>query len=615
MRPKRVGPYRLIDLLGAGGMGDVFRAYDERLKRWVAVKQVRLDDEDPQRGKRFRREAQATAVVNHPAIVQIHDVLATGDGEWIVMEYVEGKTLASLLRGGPLPLARALPLARQIAEGLAAAHARGIIHRDLKTENVMVTPAAKVKILDFGLAKRFRVDGYDSTDPDTWKSLAGRIVGTSRAMSPEQAQGLELDYRTDLFSLGTLLFEMLTGTSPFKGSSHIDTMNRVCTYQQPPARDLNGEVPWRLSELFRLDHESILPAFPGYKVASVAEDSTGEVWFGTTDGLFRLVGENLETVTLPRNSGAVNVVKNLEGELWVGTTQKAYRQSRTEFAPVAIDNGQINVTNSRSEINVKGFTKSGSEIWVWSTEGAYLFDDRAGPWKTGLGTTFLWWLLAWVVLLFAPWFKPAMRFVMSSLLRGYLSVGAIPIALLFDFTRRHLFRRYVSKIREAPEYPDTDLGISSRGLDFGKELTLESPKLLLVGKTADTERYLKYITGRLAQRKHGYRSLRKTIPVFINAATDVEGTERKDLEIAAARALLLGNFTDEDLAIKTFKEGGFVFLINGLLGDDYRAIEAFANQYANCGNFVVVATESAANQLKGFPEAVSWERTGKLLNL
>jgi hypothetical protein len=367
--------------------------------------------------------------------------------------------------------------------------------------------------------------------------------------------------------------------------------------------------------VFRLDHESILPAFPGYKVASVAEDSTGEVWFGTTDGLFRLVGENLETVTLPRNSGAVNVVKNLEGELWVGTTQKAYRQSRTEFAPVAIDNGQINVTNSRSEINVKGFTKSGSEIWVWSTEGAYLFDDRAGPWKTGLGTTFLWWLLAWVVLLFAPWFKPAMRFVMSSLLRGYLSVGAIPIALLFDFTRRHLFRRYVSKIREAPEYPDTDLGISSRGLDFGKELTLESPKLLLVGKTADTERYLKYITGRLAQRKHGYRSLRKTIPVFINAATDVEGTERKDLEIAAARALLLGNFTDEDLAIKTFKEGGFVFLINGLLGDDYRAIEAFANQYANCGNFVVVATESAANQLKGFPEAVSWERTGKLLNL
>jgi serine/threonine-protein kinase len=267
MRPKRVGPYRLIDLLGAGGMGDVFRAYDERLKRWVAVKQVRLDDEDPQRGKRFRREAQATAVVNHPAIVQIHDVLATGDGEWIVMEYVEGKTLASLLRGGPLPLARALPLARQIAEGLAAAHARGIIHRDLKTENVMVTPAAKVKILDFGLAKRFRVDGYDSTDPDTWKSLAGRIVGTSRAMSPEQAQGLELDYRTDLFSLGTLLFEMLTGTSPFKGSSHIDTMNRVCTYQQPPARDLNGEVPWRLSELV----DRLLEKDPRHRPRSVDE--------------------------------------------------------------------------------------------------------------------------------------------------------------------------------------------------------------------------------------------------------------------------------------------------------------------------------------------------------
>ncbi len=249
MRAKRIGPYQLVERIGKGGMAEVFRARDERLKRSVAIKQIRLDSEDPERHRRFRREAQAAARLNHASIVQIHDFLQTADGNWIVMEYIEGQTLSRLLRDGPVPLARGLELARQIAAGLSEAHAQGIIHRDLKTENVMVTPSWQAKILDFGLAKRLVHEEIDGTDTDTWKSLTGRIVGTSRAMSPEQAQGFRVDSRSDLFSLGTLYYETFTALSPFKGTNHLDTLDRVCNYQQPSVRDCDSALPRKLSAL------------------------------------------------------------------------------------------------------------------------------------------------------------------------------------------------------------------------------------------------------------------------------------------------------------------------------------------------------------------------------
>lgn len=289
MQGRRVGPYRLVDHIGSGGMGEVYRAWDERLKRWVAVKQVRIDEEDPDRRQRFRREARATAGLNHPTIVQIYDVVETEEGEWIVMEHVEGETVASLLAAGTMAFGDGLAIARQIAAGLSEAHARGIVHRDLKTENVMVTPERKVKILDFGLAKRFRIEGYDPNEPDTWKSLTGRIVGTSRAMSPEQAQGLRVDYRSDLFSLGTLYFEMFTGVSPFKGHSHIDTLNRVCTEEHPPANELNPELPRQLSDLI----DRLLEKEPAYR-----PQSADEVMI-TLDGIPGARSEISETLPIP----------------------------------------------------------------------------------------------------------------------------------------------------------------------------------------------------------------------------------------------------------------------------------------------------------------------------
>jgi len=250
LESSRVGPYLLTGRLGAGGMGVVYDAWDERLERRVAIKRVQPDPAggppDPRRRERLRREARAAARLSHPAIVQVFDVVETDEADWIVLELAEGPTLAELLRQGPLDFARLLPLARELAEGLAEAHGRGILHRDLKAENVVVTRSGHAKILDFGLAKRFWPAASGSGDG---LSREGEIVGTPRAMSPEQANGEALDPRSDLFSLGTLLYETVTGVSPFAAATPVETLHRVCSHQPPPAAALNPAAPLVLSEL------------------------------------------------------------------------------------------------------------------------------------------------------------------------------------------------------------------------------------------------------------------------------------------------------------------------------------------------------------------------------
>ena len=243
--PDTVGPYLLEEVVGSGGMGKVYRAYDRRLDRHVAVKQLRPGrEDDPKARKRLRREARAAAALGHPAIVQVFDLVEAEAGDWIVMELVDGSSLAHRLRGGPLGVREVLELAQDLADGLAYAHAQGFVHRDFKTENVMVNALGRPKILDFGLAKRTVPIRDDSS-----LTLEGAVLGTLRAMSPEQAKGYEVDARSDLFSFGTLLYECLTATSPFKGHNSLETLNRVCTYRQQGVRCLNPEVPQDLSHL------------------------------------------------------------------------------------------------------------------------------------------------------------------------------------------------------------------------------------------------------------------------------------------------------------------------------------------------------------------------------
>ncbi|MES1243084.1 MAG: protein kinase [Acidobacteriota bacterium] len=235
--PERIGAYRLESPLGRGGMGEVFLAWDERLERAVAIKRIRNDAfaQGHQR-ERFRREARMAARLSHAAIVQVHDLVSEESGDAIVMEYVEGPTLAERLARGPLALAEVVHLAREIAEGLAAAHEAGLIHRDLKSENVVITPSGHAKILDFGLARPVCWDGEILTQH-------GALIGTCYAMSPEQASGGDLDERSDLFALGALLYEMLAGCSAFRAKDPRSTLQRVLYEQPRPLAEVRPDLP------------------------------------------------------------------------------------------------------------------------------------------------------------------------------------------------------------------------------------------------------------------------------------------------------------------------------------------------------------------------------------
>jgi serine/threonine protein kinase/Tfp pilus assembly protein PilF len=238
--------YRITEKLGAGGMGEVYKAHDERLDRDVAIKVLRgALAADPERLRRFEQEARAASALNHPNIVTIYDIGKHGTTSYIAMEYVEGKTLRELVNEGPLPKEKLLRVATQIAEGLAKAHGAGIIHRDLKPENLMVTNDGYVKILDFGLAKLLPQPGPDSDAATITKegTVAGAVMGTASYMSPEQALGQPLDARTDVFSLGSVLYEMATGRRPFQGETAVALFDAILHKAPASPHSSNPELP------------------------------------------------------------------------------------------------------------------------------------------------------------------------------------------------------------------------------------------------------------------------------------------------------------------------------------------------------------------------------------
>jgi eukaryotic-like serine/threonine-protein kinase len=244
----RLGPYEILAPLGAGGMGEVYRARDTKLRRDVAIKILpQIFTSDPERLARFEREAQMLAALNHSHIGAIYGVEDADGVHALVLELVEGETLAERLRRGSVPVVEALAIARQIADALEAAHERSIVHRDLKPANVKITPDGQVKVLDFGLAKAVV---SNTTGPDlsqsptstTSNTSEGAILGTAAYMSPEQARGKTVDKRTDIWAYGCVLYELLTGRKAFAGEtasalsrrfSSASPIGRSCPQQRP----------------------------------------------------------------------------------------------------------------------------------------------------------------------------------------------------------------------------------------------------------------------------------------------------------------------------------------------------------------------------------------------
>jgi serine/threonine protein kinase len=235
------GHYRILEEIGVGGMGQVFRALDTRLHRTVAIKLLPSTHvADPDRKRRFLQEARAASKLNHPNIVTLHDMASDGEVDYLVMEYVAGKTLKQLIRPEGLPISEAGGYAIQLAGALVVAHAAGLIHRDIKPANIMVTNDGQVKVLDFGLAKQL-IPGADSLDAG--QSVPGMLVGTVSYMSPEQTRGEPLDGRSDIFAFGSVLYEAVTGQLPFRAPSLLSTMHEIALYDPPPPSRVQPRVP------------------------------------------------------------------------------------------------------------------------------------------------------------------------------------------------------------------------------------------------------------------------------------------------------------------------------------------------------------------------------------
>jgi hypothetical protein len=249
----RLGPYEILSSLGAGGMGEVYRARDPRLGRDVAVKIISGDvSASPERLRRFEQEARAVAALEHPAILAVHDVGTHEGRAYVVFELLEGETLRERLSRGPIPVRKALELGSQVAEALAVAHARGVVHRDLKPENLFLVREGHVKLLDFGLARLTQaVDDGSGEQVTRTETDRGAWVGTPGYVSPEQLRGQAADARSDIFALGAVLYEMLSGKRAFHGDTRADTLSAILDRDPPPMTMAGGPAPPALDKLLR----------------------------------------------------------------------------------------------------------------------------------------------------------------------------------------------------------------------------------------------------------------------------------------------------------------------------------------------------------------------------
>jgi serine/threonine protein kinase/Tol biopolymer transport system component len=248
-----LGPYEVVDLVGEGGMGAVYRAKDTRLGRFVAIKVLtNVNFSDRERLQRFEQEARATGILNHPNLLTIYDVGTDRSGApFLVSELLEGETLRGRLERGPLSPRKAVDAALQMAQGLAAAHEKGVVHRDLKPDNIFLTRDGRLKILDFGIAKLTGAAGSDGPTFQMTATEPGMVLGTVGYMSPEQVRGEPVDHRSDLFALGAIFYEMLSGIRAFKRNSSIETLNAILKEEPPDLTDMLPSLPPAVERLVR----------------------------------------------------------------------------------------------------------------------------------------------------------------------------------------------------------------------------------------------------------------------------------------------------------------------------------------------------------------------------
>ncbi len=307
MLGKTISHFRILEKLGEGGMGEVFLAQDTTLDRKVALKFLPEElQQDPTSRKRFLREAKSAAALDHPFICKIYEIGKAQDRTFIAMEYIQGRTLEVRMAEGPLPVGDVLETAWEIADALEGAHRRGSVHRDLKPSNVMWIPEGHIKVMDVGLAKRVTPEGEEE-DVSTVLTQDGAAVGTVPYMSPEQVRGRPLDTRSDIFSFGVVLYEMVTGVHPFKKDSIMDTAQTILSATPPPiARYVND-----VSELLQDTIRKMLAKDPGERYQTVK---------GLIIDLRRL---NLDTAT----GSAVSAASDLESEKpkGIGNWMKQWR--------------------------------------------------------------------------------------------------------------------------------------------------------------------------------------------------------------------------------------------------------------------------------------------------
>jgi serine/threonine protein kinase/TolB-like protein len=255
MPGQMVGHYRIVSLLGAGGMGEVYLADDTRLRRNVALKLLPTHFTiNRDRLRRFEREARAASALNHPNIITIHEIGQTDAAHFIVTEFIDGITLRQRVAGPGISLHEAMDVAIQVANALEAAHKAGIVHRDIKPENIMLRPDGLVKVLDFGLAKLSEEHSSrtgDASTPGSARTSSGLVMGTVNYMSPEQARGLPIDARSDIFSLGIVLYEMITGRAPFDGPTTSDIIVAILEKEPPPLSHYAADVPTDLEWILK----------------------------------------------------------------------------------------------------------------------------------------------------------------------------------------------------------------------------------------------------------------------------------------------------------------------------------------------------------------------------